>query len=165
LWDKIEDIEKKRKIIRQWIQKKDDLEMLMPLILYPIGGENRNLIGRYIRIIELIDVEEIKNYLELDENNENCSGAEYPNLSKLRNIVENIGESLVNTLDWIIEQKDYSENALTTRFGNIDYQESIFINNLEESLKCLEKYGDKRLQDIIQSSVVQLKNRNIVSVN
>jgi len=101
LWDKIEDIEKKRKIIRQWIQKKDDLEMLMPLILYPIGGENRNLIGRYIRIIELIDVEEIKNYLELDENNENCSGAEYPNLSKLRNIVENIGESLVNTLDWI----------------------------------------------------------------
>ncbi len=46
--------------------------MLMPLILYSIGGENRNLIGRYIRIIELIDVEEIKNYLELDENNENC---------------------------------------------------------------------------------------------
>ena len=104
LWDKIEDIEKREKSLDSGY-KKDDLEMLMPLILYPIGGENRNLIGRYIRIIELIDVEEIKNYLELDENNENCSGAEYPNLSKLRNIVENIGESLVNTLDWIIEQK------------------------------------------------------------
>ncbi|GIX55064.1 hypothetical protein BPADB04_00940 [Bacillus paranthracis] len=163
LWNNIEDTEKKRQIIRQWIQKKDDLEMLIPLILYPIGGENRNLIGRYIRIVELLDVEEINRYLELDANSENYSGAEYPNLSTLRNIVENIGEHLVYTLNWIIEQKDYSENSLTNKYGNIDYQEPIFINNLEENLKCLEKYGDKKLQYIIQSSVVELQNRNIVS--
>lgn len=166
LWNNIEDTEKKREIIRQWIQKKDDLEMLIPLILYPIGGEggeNRNLIGRYAKIIELVDVEIINHYLELDENSKKYNGAEYPNLSKLRNIVENIGEYLVNTLNWVIEQKDYSENNLTTRFGNIDYQESIFINKIEENLKCLEKYGSEEVQSIIENSVIELQNRNIIS--
>lgn len=159
LWNNIEDTEKKRKTIGQWIQKKDDLEILIPLIFYPISGEASNVIERYTRIVELLDIKKMNNYLDF----ENDSEEEYPNLVKLRSIVENIEIYLFNALDWVIRKENLRKDDLSFTLGNVDYEESIFMNNIEETLKCLIKYGDEQLQDKIQKYVLELKRRNIMN--
>ncbi|PEP54714.1 hypothetical protein CN557_03060 [Bacillus wiedmannii] len=137
LWDNIEEMGRKREVIRKWIKNEDNFKLVLELIMRSqTQGEKFNrALKQYKKVVKLIDIEVIIYYL----NDFKKAGKEAPlYYNKLLNLHEMVIKELNDKIS--DEEQRALENKCELNYGR----------GIEGDIEILKEYGDNKIKKKIQ---------------
>jgi DNA polymerase III delta prime subunit len=137
IWDNIEEVNQKRIVIQNWINSNEDFEKVLELIIHSQKRKKTEFLARYIKIVELIDIKLINDYIgNASSNNE----------------LLNIQELAIKELNHQMETE--AEKCMENE-SKIEYS-----NTLRTKINTLQKYGDIATKNIINEHEENAKSFN-----